>query len=330
MTRHALHRTARLAITTLIAFLLAPPFGARAAPLQPLKVAYLGAIDTVVLHHAVEAGFFKQQGLDVQTLRINDGPAVISAVLSGSAQIGYAAATPPAIAYEHGQPLSIFATANYERYPYSANMTTIIASKRSGITTIAGLKGKTIASNAQPSGCTITIEQHLAQAGLSLHDVKLLIIPFPNMQAAMALGETDAVCTIVPFLTAMQLNPGIKPTVLARGTIADLKKIGKVAVTSYFSSSSWVKSHHAVIKRFLVAMQKSQADLNAHPAVYHRDLIKYFHMKPAFAAKVPLAISNASLVAKPSDYQSLFDALHKAGMLPKPLKAAEVVTTITP
>lgn len=330
MKRHAFRRAGLLALAALLGLVFGPAFGAQAAPLQPLNVAYLGAIDVVVLDHAQEAGFFKQQGLDVHGVRVNDGPAVVSAVLSGSAQIGYAAAPPAAIAYEHGQPLSIFATANYERAPYSANMTTIIASKKSGITSMAGLKGKTVASNAQPSGCTITIEQHLAQAGLSIHDVKLLIIPFPNMQAALALGETDAVCTIVPFLTAIQQNPHIQPVTLARGTLADMKKIGKVAVTSYFGSETWVKAHHAVIKRFLVAMRKSQDDLNAHPAIYHRDLVKYFHMKPAFAAKVPLAISTASLVAEPGEYQHLFDALHQAGMLPKPLKAAELVTTIKP
>ncbi len=326
----ASRRIGRFGLAAFLALLVPPVLGAQAAPLESLKVSYLAAIDVVVLDHAKEAGFFKQQGLDVQALRVNDGPSVVSAVLSGSAQIGYAAAPPVAIAYAHGQPLSIFATGNYDRYPYSGNVTTIIASKRSGITSLAGLKGKTIASNAQPSGCTITIEQHLAQAGLSMHDVKLLIMPFPNMEAALALGETDAVCTIVPFLTAIEQSPTVKPVVLAQGTLADLQKNGPTAVTSYFGSVTWVKSHHAEIKRFLAAMQKSQDDLNAHPAIYHRDLVTYFHMKPAFAAKVPLAISTASLVAQPTQYQRLFNALHQAGMLQQPLDAAALVTTIKP
>lgn len=303
---------------------------AQAAALRSLKISYLATIDTLVFQHAEHGGFFKKEGLDVQALRVNDGPSVISAVVSGSAQIGFAATTPIVIAYEHGQKVAVFATGNYERYPYSANVTNIVASKSSGIKTLAGLKGKTVATNAQTSGCTITIEQHLARVGLTIHDVKLLVIPFPNMPAALALGETDAVCTLVPFLTAMQLNPKIAPVVLARGTLADLRKIHQIAVTSYFASSDWAKTHRAILKRFLVALQKSQDDLNAHPAFYHRDLVKYFHMKPAFAAKVPLALSTVSVVAKPGDYRDLFDALVKAGMLKKPVEAKRLITTITP
>jgi len=293
-------------------------------------LSYLATIDTLVFQHAEHSGFFKKEGLDVKSQRVNDGPSVISAVVSGSAQIGFAATTPIVIAYEHGQRITVFSTGNFDKYPYSPNVTTLVASKRSGVKTMAALKGKTIATNAQSSGCTITIEQHLARVGLSIHDVKLLIIPFPNMPAALALGETDAACTLVPFLTGMQLNPKIAPVTLARGTLANMRAVHQVAVTSYFASTQWAQAHKPELKRFLIAMQNSQNDLNAHPEIYHRDLIKYFHMKPAFAQKVPLALSTASVVAEPADYKKLFDALVEAGMLKKKVNSDALIDTIKP
>ncbi len=309
---------------------LTPLGAARAASLTTLRVGYLSFIDTIVLFHAQHAGYFKRAGLRVRSLRVNDGPAVIAAVRSGSAEIGLTAATPVAIAFEHGQSLSLFATSTFELWPPSPNLVTLVASKRSGITTLAGLKGKTIASNAQSSACMIAIAQHLATAGLSIQDVKVLIVPFPNMMAALALGEADAACTVVPFLIAMQDNPAVAPVVLARGTVAGLDKLHRLAVAGYFARPRWIAKHRAVLARFLTAMQAAQNDLDAHHALFRADLVKYFHMPPGFAAKVPFALSTSSLVAHPADYQPLFDALHRAGLLARPLPASQLVTTITP
>ena len=323
-------RRAALAAWLCALLALAPTWGARAAGPTTLRVGYLSFIDTIVLFHARSGGYFKRAGLRVRTLRVNDGPAVIAAVRSGSADIGLTAATPVAIAFERGQKLSLFATSTFELWPASPNLVTLVASKRSGITTLAGLKGRTIASNAQSSACMISIAQHLATAGLTMRDVKVLIVPFPNMMAALALGEADAACTVVPFLTAMAANPAVAPVVLARGTVAGLDKIHRLAVAGYFARPGWIATHRAVLARFIGAMQAAQDDLGAHHAQFHADLIRYFHMPPAFAAKVPFALSTSSLVARPADYQPLFDALHGAGLLARPLPASRLVTTIAP
>ncbi|MDE2005265.1 MAG: ABC transporter substrate-binding protein [Rhodospirillales bacterium] len=320
----------RRILPVLMALLLGAAGTARAASPTKLTVGYLSFIDTIVLFHAQHGGYFRHAGLAVRTLRVNDGPAVISAVLSGSAEIGLTAATPVAIAHEHGQKLSLFATSTYELWPPSPNLVTLVASKRSGITTLAGLKGRTIASNAQSSACMVAIAQHLARAGLTLKDVKVLIVPFPNMMAALALGEADAACTVVPFLTAMEDNPAVAPKVLARGTVAGLRRIRRLAVAGYFARPDWIAGHRAVLARFLGAMQAAQDDLDKHPARFNADLIKYFHMPAPFAAKVPFALSTSPTIARPADYQPLFDALHASGLLARALPAADVVTTISP
>ena len=135
------------------------------------------------------------------------------------------------------------------------------------------------------------------------------------MKATITVSKEDYLKAI---LESESEGQAVQPVTLARGTLADMKKIGKVAVTSYFGSETWVKAHHAVIKRFLVAMRKSQDDLNAHPAIYHRDLVKYFHMKPAFAAKVPLdaflrAIETDEIPGIISEYRHAAENAKRAG-----------------
>lgn len=295
-----------------------------------LKVAYLRDINVIAMFQAEQAGYFKKFGIEVEKRPLNDGAAVASAVVSGAADIGYAASAIPISASDAGQPLRIFISNGYEEYPYSPNMTFLIASKRSGVKTLADLKGKTAVVNAVSGGCTLSLRDQLRHAGVSISSVKTLVVPFPQTSAVLRLGEAQAACIIEPFYTAIRLDPNIKPVVLAQGMLAGRKKGDRVAINGYFATVDWLHKNNKIAGEFLAAVRRASYDLSKNPTLFHQDLVKYFGMKPQFANKVPMTITPSGMIAKPAQYEPLLSAMAKSGMLKSPLTGTDIVETITP
>lgn len=325
-----MHRLCAIGAISLAALSLGVLSSAQASPATTLKVAYLRDINVIAMFQAEQAGYFKNYGITVDNRPLNDGAAVASAVVSGAADIGYAASAIPISARDAGQPLKMFISNGYEEYPYSPNMTFIIASKASGVKTMADLKGKTVLVNAISGGCTLTLRDQLRQAGVPVSAVKTLVAPFPQTQAILRLGQAQAACIIEPFYTAIRLDPTIKPVVLAQGMVAGRKKGDRVAINGYFATSAWLAKNRKIAGDFLEAIRHASYDLAKNPAIFRKDLVKYFGMKPAFAEKVPMTITPTSMIAKADQYEPLLRSMKKSHMLDKPLTGAQVVETITP
>jgi ABC-type taurine transport system substrate-binding protein len=112
-----------------------------------------------------------------------------------------------------------FMIATVEHWPLENGLGEyLIASARSGIKTLQELKGKTVASNATNGGCDLMIRDHIRAGGILASAMKMVVIPCPQMKAALELGTADAVCAVDPFYAAIMASPRIEPTVLARAS----------------------------------------------------------------------------------------------------------------
>jgi len=296
---------------------------------QKLKIALLRTTAELSLIHAEKMAYFPKEGIDVEIVTLNNGPAVVSAVVSGSADIGWAATTPIISAVTRQQPIKAFLTNSLESWP-DHSFEHLIASERSGIRTLADLKGKTAASNATNGGCDLTIRDHLRAAGIPADTVKMAVVPFPQMQAALELGTVDAVCIVDPFYTMVMGSPAIKPVRLGDGRFAGLKQIGAFAADAYFAREDWLAANTKAAAGFIRAIAAANADLTASPAKYRALLESEFKMTPELAAKLPIELNTVSLVAEAKDYQPEIDALVRTGLLPATIPAQSVVFTILP
>ena len=71
----------------------------------------------------------------------------------------------------------------------------------SGIATPADMAGKTIAVNTLNNLVQLAVEAQLVDAGLTLDDVTLVEIPFPDMVATLERGDVDVIAVVEPFGT---------------------------------------------------------------------------------------------------------------------------------
>lgn len=287
---------------------------------QKLRFAFIKSTTLIPFFFAQEKGYFKAEGLDVEMISVPGGPAVVAAMAGGSADIGYAAITPVAIARDQGQPYKFFIGLEQEHHP-KLLWGSIIASEKSGIKTIADLKGKKVMVAAPGGLCELATRDWLASAGLKWSDIQPLHNPPPQMQAALEVGNADAACIFEPFFTAAMASKA-KPVLLAQGYLA--KHPDPYTVDGIFASDKWIAENGKAIEAMKRAVLKAWIELSKDPALVKKILADEFRFPPALVEKLRLDyVAQVGIDAKM--VQPVVEALIKHGMVKPTLKTTDIV-----
>jgi NitT/TauT family transport system substrate-binding protein len=159
-----------------------------------LTVAALPIVDDAPLFLAIKKGYFRQAGLTVTPKIITQSTLALPDLLHGSVDIvgggNY-------VSYLEGQASGTFSlkilVAGTACKPGSFG---VLALPSSGITSPAKLAGKTIAVNLTSNIQTLTANAALKADGVSPASVKYVVIPFPDMAAALKAGRVSAISVV--------------------------------------------------------------------------------------------------------------------------------------
>lgn len=286
---------------------------------EKVRFAYLRTQSLAVSFHAKSRGYFKDEGLEVEFIEVQGGPAVGAAIASGSADFGFAAPAPIALARQAGQPFRFFIGLQWERSPDSV-WGFLLASERSGVKSLKDLAGKTIIVGPAGGLCELAFRDWLATAGLTLDKVKVLYTPFPQQQAALELGNADAACTVEPFHTAMQ-NSKVKPVTLAKAFLAN--QSGTYNVDGLFASEAWLEKNGRVVAALRKALTRARDDMRKDQSIGKRILLEEFKLPAGLVEKLPNADSTISLTA--ADFKPLIDGMKRNGMLKDSVSERDIV-----
>jgi ABC-type nitrate/sulfonate/bicarbonate transport system substrate-binding protein len=297
-----------------------------AAAQTTVKVAGLRTIALLPVQHALKAGYFKREGLDVEVITVGAGPAVISAVTSGSAQIGYTASVPVLFARSQNQPVRIFDAFTYETSQPNGQWTWLVASKKSGIKSVHDLAGKTLAMNAMGNVCELQFREHMAKAGVSFDAAKKIVVPFPQMQAALQLGNADAACVVEPFRTNMKVSPEIQATTIASGILADQSQ--RYTLDVLFVREDWGQANLDTLRRFNRGLMSALADFNKDNASFRKTITDDFKLSPTVVSLMKSDLAFTALQPSAADIKPLLDGLTRNGLLKTPVKAEDVILKV--
>jgi len=158
-------KTARADMAALAATIA---FAVPAAAQEKFKVGYLRVMDDAQAILAHEAGLYKNRGLDVEMIEFRSGTDLIKAIVGGQLHSGVLGFTNAIAWASRGADLKVVGGA---QNGYHA----MIVRNDSGIKDIAGLKGKTIASQAEGSTADTVLKGVVfKQAGLQSDDVNVM------------------------------------------------------------------------------------------------------------------------------------------------------------
>ena len=297
---------------------LALPRLARAQSAAKIRIGFWPVAAGLPFFAAVEKGYFKEAGLDVEPLKFAGAQQVMEAMLSGRSD-GSANGTGSAnlAIGEIAQPglFKIFAT-NPSNAKYV--LEEFLVPKDSPIKTMAELKGKRDASGPGIQNVTLA-KTMLERAGAGAMSVTEL--PIGQHVAAIAAGQIDAVYTLEPTGTVGRMNGTTR--VLEAGVVAHYV-LGDPQAPWHGGSASltteFIKKNPIEAKKFIAAYARGIELVRTKPDEARQFMKGYTAIEGPLTAEVPLASYMLYNEFKASDvayFQKFYDLFSDKGIFEK-------------
>jgi len=298
--------------------LLGAPAILRAQSSPKMRIGYWPIASGLPFYAAIEKGYFKEAGLDVEPLRFASAQQVMEAMLAGRAE-GSSNGTASAV-------LAIGAIAQPGLFkiictnPTNAKfvLDEFIVAKDSPIKSMAELKGKRIASGPGIQNVTLA-KVMLERAGAGALNVTEL--PIAQHVAAIAAGQVDAIYTLEPTGTVGRLNGhtrNLEVGVVAKYILGDPMAPWHGGAASL--TSAFIQKYPAETKRYIAAYAKGVELVKTKPAEARPFLKGYTAIEGALTAEVPMSDYMFGPDFKPADiahFQKFYDLFHEKGIFEK-------------
>ena len=207
---------------------------------------------------AMALGFFEEEGLDVELSNGGGADKVMSAVLSGSIDIGFAGPEASIYVYNEGKEdyTQVFAQMTKRDGSF------LVAREPDEDFTWDKLKGAHILPGRKGGVPYMAFEYAIRQNGMDpATDMTLdTSVQFDNMTGAFLGGTGDYVTMFEPTASAVQAE-GKGYIVAAVGDEA-----GEIPYTAYFAKKSYIEDNAELIQRFTNAVYKGQQWVQEHSA----------------------------------------------------------------
>jgi NitT/TauT family transport system substrate-binding protein len=280
-----------------------------------LRIGYWPISAGLPFFAAVEQGYFKEAGLDVQPQRFAGAQQVMEAMLSGRAD-GSANGTGSAFLAigELAKPgLLKFVCTNPSNAKYV--LEEIIVPQKSTVSSIAELSGKTVGSVPGIQNMTLA-RTVLGKAGAK--NVRLIELPIGQHIGAIAAGQVDAIYTLEPQGTIGRLNGTTR--ILEAGVIA--KYILGDPVAPWHGgaaslTSEFIAKHPKIAAAYVQAYGRGVSYVRSKPDEARKYFEGYTAIKGDLAKEVPISgyMMHNEFDAKAVGYfQSFFDLFQQNGI----------------
>lgn len=280
-----------------------------------LQVGAIEAVTAAGLYVAQQRGFFAAEGLDVTIVPTTGSGPVMADLLNGRLDINFGNYVSFIAAQANGAAsLRILAEGNNA----TAHEQEIVVLPHSPVTSVAGLRGKTIGVNALANVATLIVSSVLAENGVPPSVVSLVAIPFPAMGAALAARRIDAAWLVEPFLTEAEIRYGAEA--VADG---DQGATQNFPVSGYATTTAWVRRFPMTAAAFLRALNRGQQVADTSRPVVEQVLPRYIGITRQVAALV--VTGNFPTGVDVVEIQRVADIMHQFGMLKQPFNVAPMI-----
>jgi NitT/TauT family transport system substrate-binding protein len=280
------------------------------APLTPARTVHVGTVNQASdagLYVAIEKGYFAELGLKVDLVTFTNAATMVAPLGGGELDVGGGAVS-AGLWNAELRKIGIRAVADKGSTRAGWSYFSLVAKKDGPIQRCEDLKGKAISNASLSNGVLHAIELWLGSCGLSLKDVDVKALGYPEVVPALINGGVAAGHLGEPLVSLNLANGTIK--VLARQD--QMRPVDQVALL-YFSEK--FRNDPEAARRFMVAYVRGIQDYLAAyakgspPADWFIDvMMKYTHVKDraVFATVTPAGLDEwgrMDLAAMRSDFE---------------------------
>jgi NitT/TauT family transport system substrate-binding protein len=297
---------------------LAAPAIVKAQSSPKIRIGYWPVASGIPFFVAVDKGYFKQAGLDVEAVRFASPQQVAEAMLAGrlegssngtaSAALGIAELAQPGL-------LKIFCT-NPTNAKYVLDE--FIVAKDNTMKTVGDLSGKKIGCG--PGVQNVTLAKTVMERS-GAKNFTIIELPIAQHVASIAAGQVDACYTLEPTGTIGRLNGttrNLEVGVIAKYVLGDPMAPwhgGSASLTTEF-----IKKHPDVVKQFITAYKRGVDLVKNNPSEARPSLKGYTAIEGQLTNEVPMAdymLSSDFTAPDVAAFQKFFDLFSEKGIFSK-------------
>ncbi len=218
---------------------------------------------------AINLGYFKEEGLDIELSLTSGADNVMAAVLSGDVDIGFSGTEATIYVYNGGEKDYVMTFAGLTQKDGSF----LVSRKKIDNFTLDDLKGKTVIGGRIGGMPEMTFEWALKSNNIDpKKDLYIdTSIAFPAMEGAFIGGVGDFVTLFEPNATSVEKN-GLGYVVAYIGELG-----GNVPYTAYNARKSYIEKNPDIIEKFTRAINKGLEYVKKHDAKeIAKEVISFF------------------------------------------------------
>lgn len=275
---------------------------------------------------AIEKGYFKEEGLDVKLVNGSGADNVMTAVLSGEADIGFMGSEASIYVFNEGSGEKII---NFAQLTQRAG-NFLVAREADEDFTWDKLKGKTVLAGRKGGMPQMVFEYILKKNNMDPQkDLKMVQnIDFGLTAEAFASGQGDYSVEFEPFAASLEKE---KKGVVVASLGVDS---GMVPYTAYSAKESYIKKNGDTIQKFTNALQKGMDFVKSHTPQEIAEVIQ-----PQFKETERETLTTIveryydqgtwkdNLIFEKESFELLQDILKSGGELSKRVSYEELVNT---
>ena len=273
---------------------------------------------------AINNGYFKEQGIEIDLSTGQGADAVMTAVLSNSCDIGFAGPEASIYVYNEGKEdyTEVFAQLTKKDGSF------LISRNKTDKFNWQDLKGKTIIPGRKGGVPYMTLEYVLKKNGINpKKDVTLDdSIKFDLMAGAFASGNADYVTLFEPTASLTQ-NENKGYIVASVG-----EEAGEIPYTAYFAKKSYIENNQKIIQGFTNAIYQGQKWVSTHTAKEIAEVIQNFFpdtdlnlLTSAIQSYKDIDAWNSTPILKEEAFNRLQEVMTMAGELKNTVPYEKIV-----
>ena len=263
---------------------------------------------------AINNGYFKENGLDIELSTGQGADAVMTAVLSNQCDIGFAGPEASIYVYNEGKEdyTQVFAQMTKKDGSF------LISREDTENFSWQDLKGKTVIPGRKGGVPYMTLEYVLRKNGIDPQKDLILddSIKFDLMAGAFASGNADYVTLFEPTASLTQ-NEQKGYIVASVG-----EEAGEIPYTAYFAKKSYIESNEETIQKFTNAIYQGQKWVKEHTSREIAEVIESFFpdtdielLTSAIQSYKDIDAWNDTPVLKEESFNRLQEVMTQAGEL---------------
>jgi NitT/TauT family transport system substrate-binding protein len=303
----------------LIGFFALADHRASAADLEKVRVSIIPINDVAPLFAAIQNGYFRELGLEVDPSPSTGGATGIPGLVGGSFDVVYGNVVSVLLASQQGLDLKVIAPGT-KLVDAATDTTPVIVRSDSGIKSGKDMEGKVFAVNTRNNVIWLYGRTWVKATGGDPDKVTFKEIPFPQVEDALRQQRVDAAFLVAPFsVIAMQ-----KPGLAVIGHPYSELQLG-VDVGQWITTGKLLAEKPETMKKFVAGLRKGAEWYNANRTSDALLSVITGYTKTDASILKSVALGLAPLKSDPEQIKKTMELMIDSKLLAKPIDLSKII-----